>query len=596
MKTYSLHNVDLTGGYLYEKQNLNRNITIPTVYDRFFETGRVKAFNFDYKKGDELMPHFYWDSDMAKWIEGAAYTLVKGENPYLSERVDDLVEKIKKNQGEDGYFNIYYTVVEPSGRFTDRNNHELYCAGHLMEAAVAHVEATGKTDFLECMEKYADYINRVFIEEKSASFFTPGHEEIELALVRMYRHTGKKKYLDMAAYFVNTRGAVDEQIKTFYNQSHVTPREQSEAVGHAVRALYLYTGMAYLAKETGDEGLLCACKTLWDDITKHKMYITGGVGSTAIGEAFTTPYDLPNDTAYAETCAAIALMFFANAMLDFENDAKYADVIERALYNGVLSGLSVDGKRFFYTNPLEINVSEQYENSHGVRALPITQRPPVFDCSCCPPNINRLLASLGNYIYGQDGDTLFVNQFISSKLNAEGVSAEIVTQYPIGSSVTVSASGVSKIAVRIPSWCNKFEINKPYTLERGYAVIDNDGSKITLSLDMTPTAVYANTKVMRDAGRLAIMRGPIVYCAEGVDNGPYLHDYLIPSDFTYTENMCESFGLIVLNISAYKRINQSEELYSHKAPMLEKAELKLIPYSCFANRGESDMLVWFFAK
>ena len=596
MKTFSFSQIHLTDGYLCSKQALNRNVTIPSVYDRFAETGRVKAFSFDYQEGDAIKPHIFWDSDIAKWIEGAAYEIHNAPNASFSEKIDELVEKIKEHQGEDGYFNIYYTVVEPNGRWTNRDRHELYCAGHLMEAAVAYAEATGKTDLLVCMEKYADYIHRVFVEEQSASFRTPGHEEIELALVRMYRYTHKKKYLDLAAYFVNARGSVEEEIMDIYNQSHLPVREQKEAVGHAVRALYLYTGMAYVAKETGDEALLNACKTLWQDITEHKMYVTGGVGSTQAGEAFTTAYDLPNDTAYTETCAAIALIFFANAMLAFENDAKYADVIERALYNGVLSGLSVDGTKFFYTNPLEINVSEQYENMHGKRKLPRTQRPPVFNCSCCPPNVNRLLATIGNYIYGQDGETLYVNQFVSSELNADGVSCSMQTKYPVDGRMSIRATGAKKIAVRIPAWCEKFSLNHAYEMKNGYAIVENDGEEIVVELDMTPTAVFANTRVLRDAGRLCIMRGPIVYCAESVDNGAYLHDYLVSPDFEYSEQLDEYFGLPTLTVNAERRVNESENLYSHTPPRTEKATLKLIPYNGFANRGETDMLVWFFAK
>ena len=596
MKTYPFSQIELTDGYLFEKSKLNRNITIPSVYDRFAETGRIKAFNFDYREGDEIKPHIFWDSDMAKWIEGAAYELHKKPDATFSEQIEALVQKIQEHQGEDGYFNIYYTVVEPNGRWTNRDRHELYCAGHLMEAAVAYAEATGKTDLLACMEKYADYIYRVFVVEQSASFHTPGHEEIELALVRMYRYTKKKKYLDLAAHFINQRGNVDEYQIDIYNQSHLPVRDQKEAVGHAVRALYLYTGMAYVAKETGDESLLAACRALFEDVVDRKMYVTGGVGSTNVGEAVTYAYDLPNDTAYTETCAAIALIFFAHAMLAFDNDAKYADVIERALYNGVLSGLSLDGTKFFYTNPLEINVGEQYENLHGKRKLPRTQRPPVFNCSCCPPNVNRLLASIGNYLYGRDGDTLYVNQFVTSTLNADDVQATVKTEYPRNGEITVSASGVKTIAVRIPSWCEKFSLNKPYELQNGYAMIENDGSEIAIDLDLTPVAVFADTRVIRDAGRLCVMRGPIVYCAESVDNGPNLHSYLVPADFSYEEQADEYFGLPTLTISCFKRVNTAEGLYTHKAPRTEQATLKLIPYNAFANRGETDMAVWLFAK
>ena len=271
MNTYSFDRVELKDGFLKEKQELNASTTIRAVYDRFYETGRVGAFNFDYKEGDEIKPHIFWDSDLAKWIESAAYILKKQSAPDLEEKADALIAKVKEHQGEDGYFNVYYTVVAPTERFTNRDKHELYCAGHLMEAAVAYADATGKTDLLDCMEKYADYIHRVFVEEQSASFRTPGHEEIELALVRMYRYTGKKKFLDLAAHFINTRGAVEEPLNEEYYQSHAPLREQKSAVGHAVRAMYLYTGAAYVARETGDESLVSALKTLWEDVTERKM-------------------------------------------------------------------------------------------------------------------------------------------------------------------------------------------------------------------------------------------------------------------------------------------------------------------------------------
>ncbi len=595
MKTYAYGDVKLTSGYLFEKQELNRKITIDTVYDRFFETGRISAFNFDYDPTVEgsVKPHYFWDSDVAKWIEGVAYILKNHpEMKELEEKADSIIENIREHQEESGYFNIYFTVCKPESRFTDRSAHELYCAGHLMEAAVAYDEATGKGVLLECMEKYAEHIYKVFVLDKSAEFCTPGHEEIELALVRMYRHTGKKFYLDLAAHFINTRGTQAEDNDPPYNQSHKPVREQTEAVGHAVRALYLYTGMAYLAKETGDGELKKACKTLWGDIVSHKMYVTGGLGSTKLGETFTRSYDLPNDTAYAETCAAISLLFFGNAMLAVENDAKYADAVERALYNGVLSGLSLDGKSFFYTNPLEINLSEKWVCSWGRRELPITVRPPMFSCSCCPPNVNRLLPSLGNYVYGSEGDTLYVNQFISSQLKGGEVSCILETDYPNSGKIKLTAAGTARVAVRIPSWCEHFTLNKPYVIERGYAVIENDDSEITLELDVKPRLVYADSRVLRTAGRVSVARGPIVYCAEGVDNGPNMHSCSIPKDPKFTEVYDEDFGLYTLNVECLREKDFGGELYSNRAPEKERASLKLIPYNCFANRGESDMAVW----
>ena len=596
MKSFNFGDVKLTSGYLFDKQELNRNVSINAVYDRFYDSGRIGAFNFDYKEGDEKMPHIFWDSDVAKWMEGASYIMKHHDAPDLEAKVEELVSKIKEHQGEDGYFNIHFTVVKPNERFTNRDWHELYCAGHLMEAAVAYAENCGKTEFLDCMEKYADYINQVFIVEKSAKFFTPGHEEIELALIRMYRYTGKKKYLDMAAYFINTRGAVEEQYCDPQYQSHLPVREQKDAVGHSVRAMYLYTGMAMLAKEIQDPELIKACKTLWEDVTLRKMYVTGGLGSTRIGEAFTVPYDLQNDEAYTETCAGIGLMFFANAMLQLETDARYANILERVLYNGVLSGISLDGKSFFYENPLEINLSEHFESMCGKRHFPITQRVECFSCSCCPPNLNRLLPSLGNYIYGIEDNTLYINQYISSTLNKDNVSCKIETNYPINGDVKITASGTDKLAVRIPFWCDSYRINKPYTMKNGYAVIELDGSDVEISFDIEPKMIWADSRIMRDAGRICIMRGPVVYCAEGLDNGTTLHRFSIPRDFEAAVTESKEFGLPTIEVTAFETLPFEGDLYSNKAPETVKTTVKLIPYNCFANRGETDMLVWFVEK
>lgn len=598
MKTFSYSRVELTSGYLFEKQELNRKTTIEAVWDRFSDTGRIAAFNCDYKDGDDKKPHYFWDSDVAKWMEGAAYILKKHPDESLERRVDGLVEQIEKNQGDDGYFNIYFTVVEPENRWTERDKHELYCAGHLMEGAVAYAEATGKKKFLTCMEKYADYIYRVFVEEQSAAFHSPGHEEIELALMRMYRYTGKDKYMKLAAHFINTRGVTDTddapEERRRYDQAHLPVRQQTEAIGHAVRALYLYTGMASLARETKDTRLIDACKILWKDITARKMYVTGALGSTHKGEAFTNAYDLPSDTAYAETCAAIALMFFAHEMLMLENDAKYANTIERALYNGVLSGLSIDGKSFFYENPLEINLDERRGNPRS--RYSITERVECFSCSCCPPNLNRLLASLGNYIYGMDGDTLYVNQFVSSRLDGGDVSCVQTTDYPRRGEIKILAKGAEKVAVRIPDWCENVSINRPYVMQNGYAVVENDGEEITVELEIKPRLVYADPRVFRTLGKVCVMRGPAVYCAEGVDNGSELHSFLLGDALKADEKDSGIFSLPTLEVSCEKLLPFSDSLYESHPPKTEAATLKLIPYNGFANRGESDMLIWLHTK
>ena len=597
MKTVPFQNVTLTNGYLFDKQELNRKTTIHAVYDRFVETGRFAAFDFNYKKGDEIVPHIFWDSDVAKWLESAAYILKTQKAPKLEKIVDDTVEKIKAHQLPDGYFNVYHTVVAPELRWQDRTHHELYCAGHLMEAAVAYADATGKTDFLLCMERYADHIWQVFVEDKSAAFATPGHEEIELALIKMYRYTGKKKYLDLAAHFLNTRGTKADGVHSFYAQAHKPVREQTVAEGHAVRALYLYTGMAYLAAETGEQALLDACRTLFEDVTARQMYVTGATGSTHRGEAFTSAYDLPNELAYAETCASIALMLFGNAMLNLENDAKYADAVERALYNGVLSGISQDGKSFFYENPLEINLSERFDPPFAKPHYPITQRVECFECSCCPPNLTRLFATLGNYAYGIEGDTLFVNQFLGSKMELDGISCTQNTDYPRNGSIKLQITGAKKVAIRIPAWCDSFKLNKPYAMQNGFAVVENDGSEICLDLDISPRYIWADPRVLRDAGKVCVMRGPVVYCAEGVDNGPHLHSFLLPSAPGFREDNIATFALPTLALDCEKdQPFTSGKLYENHAPVREKATLTLIPYHCFAGRGESDMLVWMRVK
>ena len=595
MKHFDIGSVTLDGGYLFTKQELNRKVTIDAVYDRFSETGRIGAFAHGYPDSDPIRPHYFWDSDVAKWIEGAAYSLKKHPDPVLESKVDAIVAEVEKNQHDDGYFNIYFTVVDPESRWKNRDWHELYCAGHLMEAAIAYHDATGKRTLLDCMEKYADHIERVFVTDRSAEFLTPGHEEIEIALIKMYRHTGKKKYLRLAEFFINKRGTEEDVRRSDYNQSHLPVRQQTYAVGHAVRAVYLYTSMALLAAETPDAELVSACKTLWSDIVNGKMYVTGGIGSTCIGEAFTSPYDLPNDQAYTETCAGIGLAFFAQAMLCLENNSAYADVIERALYNGILSGLSLDGKEFFYENPLEINRSEYFKSTYGERRFPAQRRVGCFNCSCCPPNINRLLSSLGNYIFGFDNGTLYVNQYASATLDNGGIKAKMTTQYPVDGVISVNAEGVSKIALRIPSWCDSFTINAPYVMENGYAVTEATDN-VVLTLDMTPKTVWADPRVLRDMSRVAVTRGPVVYCAEGIDNVDYaLHNYVLPDAPVFTEVEDRS-GLVGLTVKCKRLVSRGGALYRYERPEAVDDTLKLIPYSSFANREPSDMRVWFFSE
>lgn len=594
MKLFDYDKTEIIGGYLFDKQELNRKVTVNAVYDRFSDSGRVGAFDFSWKEGDPHKPHYFYDSDIAKWMEGAAYILKSHRDAELESKVERLIDKIEEHQGADGYFNIYFTVCEPDKRFTDREKHELYCAGHLFEAAVAYAEATGRDRFLKCMERYADYIYKVFVTYKSAAFITPGHEEIELALFEMYRYTGNKKYFELASFFLENRGVHEGELSE-HNQSHKPIRQQTEAVGHAVRAMYLYSAMADYAYETGERSLICACKKLYDDIVNKKMYVTGGIGSTYIGEAFTTPYDLPNDGAYTETCAGIGLMFFSKRMQKLENNARYADTIERVLYNGVLSGLSIDGKAFFYENPLEVTLSEHYECSYGRRRFPQNQRAECFSCSCCPPNINRLLPKLSEYVFGIDEDTLFVNQFVSARLCAQDVRCDMTTDYPRDGAVAVNARGVKYVAVRIPSWCAHFTVNAKYEIKDGYAYVKNDG-EINVTFDMSPFALCSDSRVVRDVNRLCVQAGPVVYCAESVDNGDNLHSLSISHDFDYTVKYDEKIGLNTLEITGFRTENTGGGLYMREKISITPVKIKLIPYSAFANRGACDMLVWFNAR
>lgn len=612
IKSVDFANTKITGGFWKQKQDLVRKVTVHAVYDRFVDTGRFEAFKFNWKEGMPFKPHIFWDSDVAKWLEGAAYLAELKRDPELEKIVDETVDLIEKNQGEDGYFNVYFTVSEPEKRFTLRSHHELYCAGHLMEAAVAYYKATGKRKFLDCMCKYADHIEKRFMIDKDTAFATPGHEEIELALVRLYECTGDMRYLNLAAYFINTRGTdVDrggrndpEQIKDdIHIQAHMPVREQSDAVGHAVRAVYLYCGMADVAYHTGDESLKAACKRLFDSIVNKRMYITGGIGSSSTGEAFTNDYDLPNIFAYTESCAALGLALFANRMLKLEPNAVYADIVEKAIYNGFMSSISLDGKAFFYENPLEIipqfNHRDEFSPFKSTLHLPRTQRAEVFSCSCCPPNIVRFIPSIANLMYGDDGETVYVHQFMQSetdiKRGEQTLHLSQKTAYPENGKVRITLKGGdTRIAVRIPGWCDS------YTGEtvNGYAYFYmHDGETLEFDFKMKVKFIEARPEAVFDCGRYAVTRGPIVFCMEGVDNGSCIRDIRLKSRarFKYSKN--KELGVPMLTVDAYRRKRDADiPLYREKADEFEKTQAVLIPYYAFANRGESEMQVWHIVK
>ncbi len=450
---------------------VNREHTIPTEYRQCRDTGRIDAFRLNWKPGSEPVPHIFWDSDVAKWIEAASYSLATHPDPELRALLDEVITLIASAQQPDGYLNTHFSVVEPEKRWTNlRDKHELYCAGHLIEAAVAHYQATGKRSLLEVLCRYADHIDRTFGPRPGQKRGYPGHEEIELALVKLFQATGERRYLELSKYFIDERGQQPHyydleavargddprsyRFKTYaYLQAHVPVREQTEVVGHAVRAMYLYSAMTDLARETDDQSLLAACERLWQNLCLQNMYITGGIGPEAANEGFTSNYDLPNETAYAETCAAIGLVFWSQRLLQLACDSRYADVLERALYNGVLSGVSLDGEKFFYENPLAS------QGGHHRQAW--------FDCACCPPNLARLFASLGQYIYAQHDHEMVVHLYIqgsaSFQIAGQNVRLRQQTRYPWEGSVLLHLDMEQPtsfaLRLRIPGWCHSAKLS-----------------------------------------------------------------------------------------------------------------------------------------
>ena len=583
-----------------------------SVYERFKDTGRFGALDFNWKEGMPNKPHIFWDSDIAKWIEAAAYILMEAPDPALEKLVDECVDKIEAHQRPDGYFNIYFDTVEPEARFTRYTDHELYDLGHLIEAAVAYKEATGKDKFLKLMIKYAELVDRVFRVEHSAGFDTPGHPELELALFRLYRATQDQRWLVLMRYFIDTRGTSSRDItykvfgKPSYSQAHKPVREQFTAEGHSVRACYLYSGMADLAWQDADEGLKNACEKLFDNIAHRRMYITGGIGSSHVGEAFTFDYDLMNRTAYAETCAALSLALFARRMSRLEPIGEYADVAELALYNGMLSGVSLDCESFFYENPLEVHPDVIKFNEYYAEArdhMPITRRRKVFDCSCCPPNVLRLIGSVGDFAFTQSEDAVYVHHYMQCAADTKFGRFEMRTEYPFDGRIEISpAEGSYKLALRIPGWAQRYQVSvNGEAIEsakiNGYIQIDRKwkpGDALSLELPMDVRFVEAHPALHEDCGRVAVMRGPLVYCMEECDNGKYLKDIRISSGAECREFVDDELGVVALDIDATRRAwPEIAPLYmDHSKAKRAKIKARFIPFYAWANRQEGEMLVW----
>ncbi|HEY5586575.1 MAG TPA: beta-L-arabinofuranosidase domain-containing protein [Ruminiclostridium sp.] len=617
-KSINFTDIDIYKGFWHDRQKTNAETSIYSIWERFKETGRFEAFKFEWKEGMPNKPHIFWDSDFAKWAEAVAYILEKNPNKELEQAVDEIVDLIEKNQEPSGYFNIFFTVAEPGNRWKKRTEHELYCAGHLIEAAVAYQHATGKDKFLKLMCKYADHIENVFVKEKSASFITPGHEEIELALVKLYRCTGEKRYLNLSKFFIDNRGPENTPqeyypwVNANYSQDNLPARELSVADGHSVRAVYLYSAMADIAYEFDETSLFDACRRLFENIAYKRMYITGGIGSASTGEAFTIDYDLPNLTAYTESCAAIGLALFAKRMLLLDNDSLYSDITERVLYNGFLSSISLDGKAFFYENPLEIDPKLHHRDASikiGKSRFPITERLEVFECSCCPPNISRFFASIADHLYTYDDNTLFVHHYMNSttnvSINDNPVKVSQETQYPSDGKIVITVTGFEdkEIALRIPYWCEKYSLcvnGSPakFDIKKGYAYVKCDIGKCKIDLDfeMKPQLIETIPDVQDNAGRVALQRGPIVYCLEGVDNGSNLREIAIDSALEIRMKFDNKIGTHVLSCKGYRKDMDKRFLYQPVCNNYKEQELRFIPYYAFANRGETEMIVWILKK
>lgn len=598
------------------RMRVNRERTIAHQYAQCKETGRIDAFRLQWKPGDEPVPHIFWDSDVAKWIEAASYALATHPSTDLEALLDEVAALVASAGQPDGYLNTHYIVVEPEKRWTNlRDCHELYCAGHLIEAAVAHFQATGRRTLLDALCRYADHIGTVFGTGPGQKRGYCGHEEIELALVKLYRVTGERRYLELASYFVDERGRQPHYFdlearargedpgayhfkKYDYCQAHLPVREQSEVVGHAVRAMYLYSAMADLAGELGDASLLAACERLWENLTTRRLYLTGGIGPARQNEGFTTDYDLPNETAYAETCAAIGLVFWSHRMLQLECDARYADVMERALYNGVVSGVSLDGERFFYENPLA---------SRGTH-----HRQPWFGCACCPPNVARLIASLGEYAYAQSETDVAVHLYARGRarlrLAGQTVTLTQETGYPWDGRVSIGLRMEQParfgVRLRIPGWCREPRLRvcgeaAPLQLDKGYVRIEREwrgGDRIDLELPMPVERVYAHPAVREDAGLVALQRGPIVYCLEEADNGASLHRVAIPRDSQFEAQFREDLlgGVVVLTGEAEILSDDgwAGTLYRTRPPATERRQITAVPYCVWDNREPGEMRVW----
>ncbi|MFB5067770.1 MAG: glycoside hydrolase family 127 protein [Candidatus Wallacebacter cryptica] len=575
----------------------------------------------------EFHGFIFQDSDVYKWLEAVAYSLMTHPDSELEQLADIVVEIIAKAQHPDGYINSYFTIAKPEARWANlRDWHELYCAGHFFEAAAAYYQAVGNTQVLDTARKFVDYLLEVFGSNPEQIPGYPGHEEIELALVKLYQVTDDERYLQLSKFFIEERGRQphffdfeseqrDEKPAGDYRywQAHLPVRKQTTAEGHAVRAVYLYTAVADIAYYTRDQELIETCFEVWQNVVRRRMYITGGIGASAHGESFSFDYDLPNDRAYSETCAAIGLIFWAQRMLKLIQNSEFADVMELALYNSALSGISLDGRRFFYVNPLEV-WPEACHNRADQRHVKVT-RQPWFGCACCPPNIARLLASLGSYIYTKTNEReIYTNLYIGGTAEIElGDQIILITQNSelpwngkVKLTLRVAKPEQFTLALRIPGWCsapkiavNGEAVNLNTISDKGYAKITRvwvDGDTVDLDFPMETVLITANPKVRANSGKKAVMRGPLVYCLEEVDNGADLHNLILNAntkfDVSFDPNLLN--GIAIISAEGVRELaNWDDTLYRVNASLeTQPVKLTFIPYYAWANRDPGEMLVW----
>ncbi len=589
------------------------------IYQTEVKTARIR--NFEIVGGSregKFEGIFYDDSDVFKALEAIAYSLKNRPNPTLEKKADEWIDKIAVAQQADGYINTYYTLNGLDKRWSDMSMHEDYNGGHLIEAAVAYYQATGKRKLLDVSIRFADHFDSLFGPGKR--HWVTGHQELELALVKLYKVTQNTKYLDMAKWLLDERGhkyaqgyTWTEWKDTAYAQDVNPVKEQTEITGHAVRAMYMYTGAADVASLTGDEGYMNAMKTVWEDVVHRNMYITGGIGSSGNNEGFSVDYDLPNEQAYCETCASVGMVFWNQRMNLLTGESKYFDVLERSLYNGALDGLSLSGDRFFYGNPLASN------GKHFRREW--------FGTACCPSNIARLVSSLGNYIYNKSSDALWVNLYVSSQtklnLSKTTVSIEQKSNYPWEGDISFSINPEKKskfsVMLRLPGWATgetvpgdlyrfanasnsviTLKVNGkdfPYTIDKGYAAIVRDwrkGDVITLSLPMVVEEIISKETVKANEGRIALQRGPLVYCVEGADNAGQAWNFIVPENTTYISKFNAELLNGVVTIQAnVPAVTIGEDGLNIKT---QNKTITAIPYYSWCNRGSNPMQVWFPRK